>query len=71
MSCTHPLLDVDDIFDLPRFLSSDLSILLHDTFWLVITLEVTPEMLEKGNLLLKLFRIFSKSVLLSYILAIT
>lgn len=71
MSCTHPLFDIYYFFDLSLLLSTALSILLHDTLWLIITLKVTPEMLEKSYFLLELFWVLSKGVLLAYILTIT
>ena len=46
MSCTHPLFDVDNFLNLSLFLSTVLGILLHDAFWLIITLKVAPEMLK-------------------------
>ena len=71
MSCSHPLFNVDNFFDLSLFLCTTLGVLFHHTLWLVITLQVAPEVLEKSNFLLKLLRVLSKSVFFANILAIT
>lgn len=69
MSCAHPLFNVYDIFDfaLWQLLGAHLRLV---CFRLLRTLKVTPEMLQKGHLLLELLRILGQSVFLSNILTV-
>ena len=71
MSGTHPLFHVDHLLHLSLFLSTTFGVLLHDTLWLVITLQVAPEMLEKGDFLLEFLWILSEGIFLTHVLAIT
>jgi hypothetical protein len=52
MSSSHPFLNIDYFFDFSYFLGATFSILLHDTFWLIIPFKIAPEVLEQGDLLL-------------------
>ena len=58
MTGPHPLLHVDDVFDLTLLRSRGVSILLEKGLRLLVAFEVRPEMLKEGDLLLELLRIF-------------
>jgi len=73
MPCSHPLFDIDNVLHFSIFwYNSIFSILLFcGCFWFILSFQVALEMLKKGDFLLQIFWILSKSVLLSYILLVT
>ena len=70
MARPHPLLHVDDVFDLALLRSGLVGILLEKSLWLFVAFEVRPEMLQEGDLLLELLRVLGQCEFLTDILPV-
>jgi len=69
MSCTHPLLYIDNITDL----AFGLNYVIRDSLvrlWLVSSLEITPKVLEKCHFLLECCWVFEHRIFFAYVLTV-
>lgn len=69
MPCSHPLLNVNEIFDL-SILWTIFRVLGHQSFWSVVAFEIAPEVLKEGDFLLELLGVFCKCVLCANVLSV-
>ena len=71
MACPHPLLDVNDIFDLALRQLIGVDLCRFVGLWLLTALKVASEMLKKRDFLLQFLRVLSKRVLFPDVLTIS